>query len=588
MNDGESGGETKLPARPANMVVRGLLTALPVGLTITTFGVHLRPEFIALSALSVAVAATFLAPQAAARWSAAAAFNGVVAPSCVVAAVLLSLDLLAPRERIPLLDPPSVEVLAAGAVVVLASLALVLRNLGVSVTLIVCTLMAYALFGHLLAGAVGHGLIRPSHFLDLMFFTTDGILGTPLAVATGTVAHFLVFASVLERTGATMLFCRLAERLCGSGPGSVARVAVVGSGLFGTISGSPTSDVVATGSMTIPAMRAAGYSRTKAAAIEVAASTGGSFLPPVMGTAAFILAEYTGTSYTQVMLASLLPALLYYASLYLGVSLDARRHAYASGVSLPARAGDDAHWLQLALPAASVIAVILTSYPPAHAAAAGTIVALLASAFRARGPIRPTELVAALESAGRRMVPVLAACTAAGLIIGRITMSGLSGKVATLLLSATGGTFFPTLAIAALGGILFGLGMPTTSAYILGAMLMAPALVDLGVPLLAAHLYVLYFATLSAMTQQLHHRRGQPRGAVVAAGRRNRTGGHRRRPGRLCHLPDFGRRFRQRGADQPGRRRPPHRPQCRTQAGGGGTKPVLRALPRSAGDCRSV
>lgn len=164
MNDGESGGETKLPARPANMVVRGLLTALPVGLTITTFGVHLRPEFIALSALSVAVAATFLAPQAAARWSAAAAFNGVVAPSCVVAAVLLSLDLLAPRERIPLLDPPSVEVLAAGAVVVLASLALVLRNLGVSVTLIVCTLMAYALFGHLLAGAVGHGLIRPSHF----------------------------------------------------------------------------------------------------------------------------------------------------------------------------------------------------------------------------------------------------------------------------------------------------------------------------------------------------------------------------------------------------------------------------------------
>jgi TRAP transporter 4TM/12TM fusion protein len=471
-----------------------------VWLTVTTFAYHFQPEFVALSALTAAVGTNLLEFRRGETIRPAGPSAICAAVACVAAAIWLSRELVSERERIPLLQPLSTDMLIAGSSVVLASMILVIRSLGIAVALIVCSLVVYVLFGHLLGGAVGHGYIRPSHFLDLMFFTTDGMLGTPLAVATGTVVHFLLFAAILERTGATGIFCEIAERACGSGRGGTAKVAVVSSALFGTISGSPTSDVVATGSMTIPAMCAAGYSRNKAAAIEVAASTGGSILPPIMGTAAFLLAEYTGTSYSEVLIAAALPGVMYFGALFMSVALDARRHDYRNCQIAPPAERGPVRYLQLALPGGALIVVIMLDYPPAYAAAAGTIVALITSVFRTRGPLRPVDIAQALESTGRRMIPVLSACAAAGLIIGSITMSGLSGKTASLLLSLTGGVLLPTLVVVAMVGILFGLGMPTTSAYILGAILLAPALTDTGVPVLAAHLFVLYFAVLSAMT----------------------------------------------------------------------------------------
>lgn len=474
--------------------------ALPVWLTVASFAVQVRPELLALSALAVAIAVK-LPDVAEGRIARPAEWIGAFAAvTGAGAAIWVGHAMVSASDRIPLLQPPSLGTLVAGAWLIVATMYLVVRSLGIAVALIVLALLLYALLGHLIGGAAGHGLIRPSHFIDLMCFTTDGLLGAPLAVATGTVVHFLIFAAVLERTGATLLFCRLAERLCGGGRGSTAKVAVASSAFFGTISGSPTSDVVATGSMTIPAMRSAGYPATKAAAIEVSASTGGSILPPVMGTAAFILAEYTGTAYSTVLIAAVLPGLLYYGALYLSITLDARRNGYKALETAPAAAHRNADYLQLALPAATLVWVILLGYPPGFAAAAGTVVALVASLFGARGPLRPADIAEALVSTGRRLIPVVAACAAAGLIIGAVTMSGLSGKAAALLLSLTGGELFPTLVAAATGGLLLGLGMPTTSAYILGAMLLAPALVDAGTPLLAAHLFVLYFAVLSAMT----------------------------------------------------------------------------------------
>lgn len=487
-------------ARSYSALTRFAHASLPIWLMITTFAVHVRPEAVALTALTVAIVTGLAATNSQSGPRLAGVIGLFVAGAAVVAALLLTGELVSTRDRVPILQPLSVDLMISAAIIMLATLLLAWRRLGLGVTVIVGSLVLYALFGHLFSGSLGHGLIRPGHFLDLMFFTTDGLLGTPLAVATGTVVHFLAFASVIERTGATAVFCEFAVRLCGGGRGGPAKAAVASSAFFGTISGSPTSDVVATGSMTVPAMCKAGYSRIKAAAIEVAASTGGSILPPVMGTAAFILAEYTGTPYSQIVFAALLPGLLYYATLYLCVDLDARRYDYKAVPTGLAQAGGLRSYVQLVLPAGVLVVVLLRGYPPAFAAAAGTVAAMTASLVRPGGLLTLREIATALESTGRRMIPVLAACAAAGLIIGSVTMSGLTGKAATLLLSITGGAIIPTLLAAAVAAMLFGLGMPTSSAYILGAMLLAPAVTDIGVPLLPAHLFVLYYAVLSALT----------------------------------------------------------------------------------------
>lgn len=418
------------------------------------------------------------------------------------------------EQRIALLTPLTHLDVAAGLSVTLLTLEAMRRTVGLGLTSIVVLFIAYNLFGHALPGALGHGYISLHHFLDITIFTTDGLFGVPLRVAGTYVFLFVLFGTILAKTGGSEFFFQLAASISGKQKGGPAKVAVVSSGLYGTISGSPTSDVVTTGSITIPMMERAGYRPHIAAAVEVASSTGGSLLPPVMGSAAFIMAEYTGIPYREIVIAGVLPALLYYLAVFLQVDLRARK------LNLPPIASSEIKPLLdtfrrgglFVVPLVAVTWALLDGYTPTFSAIFGVIasasVGILYNLTKVDVKRQQGAQLAALGNktldllaeTAQRMIAVSGACAAAGLVIGGITMTGLAGKFSSLVFLITGESAFLSLFFAGALTIILGLGMPTPSAYILAAVLVAPILAELGFMTIAAHMFLLYFAVMSALT----------------------------------------------------------------------------------------
>jgi TRAP transporter 4TM/12TM fusion protein len=229
-------------------------------------------------------------------------------------------------DRISLLDPFTPAQFFFGTSLLLLTLEATRRTTGLGLTALVGLFLIYNRFGYLLPPPFGHGISSFSYLLDILIFTTDGLFGVPIQVVASYVFLFVLFGTLLSKAGGGDFFFNLAASLTGKSPGGPAKVAIVSSGLYGTISGSPTSDVVATGSITIPIMRRLGYTKRFAGAVEVAASTGGSAMPPIMGSAAFILAEYTGTPYREIVYAGVIPAMLYYLGVFLQVHLRSVRY----------------------------------------------------------------------------------------------------------------------------------------------------------------------------------------------------------------------------------------------------------------------
>jgi len=404
--------------------------------------------------------------------------------------------------RIPLLNALTAVDLAAGTAMLVLTLELTRRATGLALSFIVLLFILYNLYGHLLGGGFGHGEIDYAYFLDLAVFTTDGIMGLPLRVVATYAFLFVMFGGILHATRGGDFFYDLAAALTGGRVGGPAKVAVVSSGLYGTVSGSPTSDVVTTGSITIPIMKRLGYRPTVAAAIEVAASTGGSILPPVMGSAAFLMAEYTGIEYRQIVVAAVLPALLYYIAVYAQVHFHSV-NTHAKGFSrseLPSLASTFSWgWLFL-IPIAALVWTLMAGYTPTYAALVASAVLLVAATFNRRTRIGVMAVASTLAETTLRVLPVAGACAAAGLVIAGITMTGLAPKFSMLVTALTGSGVFGTLIAAALVTIVLGMGMPTPSAYILAAVMLGPLLAQVGVPTLAAHMFLLYFASMSALT----------------------------------------------------------------------------------------
>lgn len=403
--------------------------------------------------------------------------------------------------RIATLTPFTPGQLFFGSALMLLTIEATRRTTGLGLTAVVLFFMAYNLYGHVLPPPLGHGLIEYAYLLDILVFTTDGIFGVPIQVVASYIFLFVMFGTLLSKLGGGDFFYQLAAALTGRQVGGPAKIAVISSGLYGTISGSPTSDVATTGSITIPMMRRLGYSPRFAAAVEVAASTGGSAMPPIMGSAAFILAEYTAIPYREVIIAALIPALLYYVGVFAQVHLRA--------VHLNLRPDDGQRqrvldvlrrdW-SLLIPLGFLTGALIVGYSPTMVAVIGTVSLIVASAiFRPR----ETSLRRVFEGLGEttvRMLAVTGACAAAGLVIGGLSMTGLSLKAATLITLA--GNEIPVLimALTAVVTILVGLGMPTPSAYILAAVLAGPALTQSGLPTLGAHMFILFFAIMSALT----------------------------------------------------------------------------------------
>lgn len=405
-------------------------------------------------------------------------------------------------DRIALLSPLSNLDLLFGTLMVLLTLEITRRTTGLGLTAVVLIFIAYNFFGHHLGGVLQHGQIDYVHFLDIMVYTTDGIMGLPARVAATYAFMFVMFGVVLYYAKGADFFFDLAAVVSGGRAGGPAKVAVVSSGMYGMISGSPTADVVTTGSVTIPAMKRLGYSPAVAGAVEAAASTGGSIMPPVMGSAAFLMAEYTGISYRDIAIAALLPAILYYVCIY------AQVHFRAVRLQLP---GLEASQIPTLLPVLKrgavffVPLVVLTvalvyGYTATMVAIFGAVSVVIVSWFRRDTRLGPVDLWRALAETTFRMVPVAGATAAAGLVIAGITMTGLAAKFAHVVYAITSANHFFTLVVGGMLTLVLGCGMPTPSAYILAAVLMGPLMNQLGVDLLAGQLFLLYFAVMSAVT----------------------------------------------------------------------------------------
>lgn len=405
-------------------------------------------------------------------------------------------------SRIALLTELTTAQYWFGLLMVFLTLEITRRATGFGLLAVVLVFVAYNLYGHLIPGVLGHGYIGLDHFLDIMIYTTDGVMGLPARVAATYAFMFVLFGTLLYHSRGGDFFNDIATAFTGHKHGGTAKVAVASSGLYGMISGSPTADVVTTGSVTIPMMKKAGFKGPVAGGIEVAASTGGSIMPPVMGSAAFLMAEYTGIEYRDIAIAALLPALLYYVCVYSQVHFRSIRLGIGGlpRESLPKVGETLKNGGMFLVPLFVLTWALLTGYTPTMVAVFGSLSVLAVCMLRSHTRIGLVGIYNALAETTVRSVAVAGATAAAGLVIGGITMTGLAAKFAHLVYALTAADQVFTFIVAAALTIILGMGMPTPSAYILAAVLMSPLMKQVGISDLAGHMFILYFAVLSAIT----------------------------------------------------------------------------------------
>lgn len=405
-------------------------------------------------------------------------------------------------KRIPLFNPLTPLEMAIGIATVLLTLEATRRTLGFTLTSVVLVILAYVFWGQYIPGAYSHRVIDYNHFLDDMVYTTNGVFGTPLGVAATYVFLFVLFGAFFTAAGGGEFFFRLAATISGRSVGGPAKITVITSGMFGMISGSPTADVLTTGSINIPTMKKMGYSPVFAGGVESAASTGGSILPPIMGSAAFLMSEYAGISYGAIVIAATVPALLYYLGIFLQVhfrsikqNMPTLKEEEIPKISDVFKEG----WIYL-VPLVFLVIGIMNGMTASLAAVLATAIVIVCSWLKPEYRIGYKKLILVFEEVIERMVPVTMACAAAGILIDGIMLTGLASKFGTLIFSLTAGSLFLTLVATAVLCVIFGMGMPVSSAYILTAVLAAPLLINMDIPALNAHLFIVYYSCLSAIT----------------------------------------------------------------------------------------
>lgn len=407
------------------------------------------------------------------------------------------------KDRLPVLDPLSTSDVAVSIVLIALVLEATRRTIGIVLVLLVGLFLGYAALGDKLTGAFSHRGMSVPEMIDQLVFTNNGLYGPALEVAAYLVFIFVLFGALLDRFGGGDFFHDLSNALVGRQVGGPAKVAVLSSGLYGSISGSPTADVVTTGSFTIPLMIRTGFTRVRAGAIEAAASTGGAILPPVMGSAAFMMSDFTGISYGDIALVAIIPGLLYYLCVYLSVALQAHRAGLVplDQAEIPkVGAVLRRDWIYL-IPLITIAWAVLALNRPAFAGAVACAALIPVILLRCR-PLTdlPRRLGLALIEGMQRMITVGVACAVAGLVIGTLSMTDLSGKISSGLFLLASGNFALTVFTAIAVIVVLGMGMPVPAVYALSAVLAAPALISLGLSTMASHLLVVYYAAVSAIT----------------------------------------------------------------------------------------
>jgi TRAP transporter 4TM/12TM fusion protein len=376
------------------------------------------------------------------------------------------------------------------------------RTIGWPIVILAAIFIAYGLFGAYLPDGLAHRGYSLKRITAQLYLGGGGIFGTPLGVSATFVTGVVVLGALLEKTGAGQVLMDFATGLTGRMRGGPAKAAVVGSSLMGMISGTAVANVLTTGPISIPLMRKSGYRKEAAGAIEAVASTGGQLMPPVMGAAAFIMAEFTATSYLTIAKAAFLPAVIFYAVLLAMVHFEAVKR----NIPLLRDADSTTDWdsivkrSYLLAPLPVFVSMLLNGYSIMLSSFWAVVASIIVSYFSRGSAQTPRRMVETAVTAAYAVIPVALACAAAGCIIGIITLTGVGLKFSTLVVLLSGGQLPLALMLTMLTCLILGMGLPTAAAYILVATLVAPALVDLGVGLLAAHLFVLYSAMLSSIT----------------------------------------------------------------------------------------
>ena len=395
---------------------------------------------------------------------------------------IIKLSLRATKE--PLL-------LVLGVIGIVALIELCRRSVGLPILCVVGALLVYTFTQ-----------VQPRIVIYNLFYTTSGVMNTPVNVCAKYIVVFIIFGAFLERTGIAQFFIDLANSLAGASAGGPAKVAVISSALCGMVSGSSVGNTVTTGSVTIPMMKKTGYKGEFAGAVEAAASTGGQIMPPIMGAAAFLMAEYMGVTYATVAVKAILPAVLYFTGIYIAVHLEAKKLGLR-GIPKEELPKFNVLIKKIYLLAPLVVLVVLVSTnvrTMQFSAAVAIVIAIVVGALNKDERITFTKIIDALEAGGKGTVTVAVACAMAGMVAGCITVTGLASKLITAIVSVSGGNWMIALVLTMLCCIVLGMGVPTTANYCIMAATCAPILTRIGVNPIAAHFFVFYFGIVADIT----------------------------------------------------------------------------------------
>lgn len=423
---------------------------------------------------------------------------------CMVLSIAVNLYLILAFEgMIDRQGMPNTTDLVFGGLTLILVLEASRRVIGPSLTIVASAFLLYAYFGPYMPGMLAHRPFTLSRIIGYQYMTTEGVFGIPLGVSATFVFLFILFGAFMRKTGMGKFLLDLAMGAAGWAAGGPAKVAVISSGLMGMISGSATANVVTTGSFTIPLMKSLGYSNAFAGAVESVASTGGQFMPPVMGAAAFIMAEFLGVSYVRIAILAFIPACLYFFAIFVQVHLRAKKIGLKG---LPKSELPNV-WVvlkangHLFIPVVVLVYFLLKAYSPMRVGFYAIVSVIILGAFaRGKGRFRHRSFYEACEEGARSALVVAIACACAGIVAGVVTMTGLGLKFAMLIITLSRGIMFFTLLLTTIVCLLLGMGVPVTASYIILAALAAPALTKLGVVPIAAHLFILYFAVLADIT----------------------------------------------------------------------------------------
>jgi len=419
---------------------------------------------------------------------------------------------------------PSRIDLIMGGITILLVLEATRRSIGPELPIVVIVFLIYAYFGPHMPGFLAHRGYSLERIIEHLYMQTEGIYGIPLGVSSSFVFLFILFGSVLNKTGMGKFFIDLSMALAGHTTGGPAKVAVIASGFMGSINGSSVANVVTTGSFTIPLMKSIGYKKDFAGAVEAAASTGGQIMPPVMGAAAFVMSEFLEIPYIKIAAAAIIPAIIYYIAVITMVHLEACKYDLKG---LPKERLPKAKEVlkekgHLLVPIIGLVYLLVRGYTALFAAFWAIVMSLAISMVKKETRLNLKGFLGAFEDGAKGALGVAAACACAGMVVGVVTLTGLGLKIANGIVSLGGGNLLLTLFFTMIASILLGMGLPTTAKYIILSIMAAPALIQLGVLPLAAHMFILYFGVIADLTPPVAV--AAFAGAGIAGGNTMKTG----------------------------------------------------------------